>query len=366
MKMNFHPPASLSGLLNRLQPSEPVILGGAAILVGLLGGLLVGAIKHFWIGEERHHGVAGIIEAAALAGGRLRYRRMPAKTLAASVSIGFGASVGPEDPSVQIGANLGSMFGQVLHLADERVRALVAAGAAAGISAAFNAPITGVFFALEIILGVISGASLGIILIASIVSAVFIQAVSGPDPAFAVPAYAIKSYWELPLFILLGLLAGLLSAIYIRMLYWVQDLFHSWRAPEWIKPAAAGLLVGLVGIFLPQIFGVGYDTIEQTLNGQTLGIGLLLALMVAKLILTPVSIGGGFVGGVFAPALFIGAMLGRAYVEIAQRLFPSVCSTIRCIAWDWRARASGWIAGVTLSSWMGLRSARSCKLISSP
>src|SRR5512140_3055140 len=135
------------------------VLGGALSLLGCwtvllipaIGGLVVGVFMYLFVGEERHHGVAGIMEAVALAGGRLRYKRIPAKAVAAAISIGSGASVGPEDPSVQIGSNLGSMFGQWLHLSDERVRALVAAGAAGGIAAAFNAPIAGVFFALEII-----------------------------------------------------------------------------------------------------------------------------------------------------------------------------------------------------------------------
>ena len=175
-------------------------LGGWTLgLIPVLGGLAVGLIAHFWIGEERHHGVAGIMESAALAGGRLRYQRIPAKSAAAALSIGSGASVGPEDPSVQIGSNLGSMFGQWLHMSDERTRALVAAGAASGIAAAFNAPIAGVFFALEIILGEIGGSAFGIVVIASVISAIFTQAVAGSEPAFHVPAYAFGSPLELPL-----------------------------------------------------------------------------------------------------------------------------------------------------------------------
>lgn len=245
--------------LERLQSSESVIQGGIALVVGLasgvgvwlfkllidlanqfmfgklgtflsqwggwtvmllpaLGGLVVGLIVHFFIGEERHHGVAGIMEAVALAGGRLRYKRMPAKAVGAAISIGSGASVGPEDPSVQIGANLGSLFGQWLHLSDERVRALVAAGAASGIAAAFNAPIAGVFFALEIILGEISGNTLGVVVLSAVVSSVFTQAVAGPEPAFHVPAYAFNSAVELPFYLVLGLLAGPISALYVRLL----------------------------------------------------------------------------------------------------------------------------------------------------
>jgi CIC family chloride channel protein len=351
--------------LDRWQPSETFVLGGASLLVGLLGGagvwlfkrlidlvhlvvfgdagtllskagmwtvallpvlggLVTGLILHFFVGEERHHGVAGIIESVALAGGRLRYWRLPSKAIAAAVSIGSGASVGPEDPSVQIGASLGSMFGKWFRLSDERVRALVAAGSAAGISAAFNAPIAGVFFALEIVLGEISGNAFGVVVLASVVSAVVTQAISGPQPAFRVPAYIFNSAVELPLYLGLGLLAGPVAAAYIRILYWVSDIFHAQPVPRWLKPAIAGLMLGIVGIALPQVFGVGYETIEKILAGASQGIWLLFALMIAKLILTSVSIGGGFAGGVFAPALFIGATLGAAYGFVCARFFPTL------------------------------------------
>lgn len=293
-------------------------------LVPLLGGLIVGLISHLFIGQERHHGVAGIIEAVALAGGRLRFWRIPAKAVAAALSIGSGASVGPEDPSVQIGANLGSMFGQWLRLSDERVRTLVAAGAAGSIASAFNAPIAGVFFALEIILGQIGGNAFGIVVLTSVIAAVLTQAVSGAQPAFRIPAYAFNSAWELPLYLGLGMLAGPVAALYVKALYVAQDLFQGWHVPRWLKPAAAGAVIGAVGIFLPPVLGIGYEMIEQVLNGELPGTALLLTLLAAKLVLTPTSIGGGFVGGVFAPSLFLGAMLGGAYGQLANRFLPAL------------------------------------------
>lgn len=352
--------------LNYFQPSESVILGALALVVGItsaggvwlfkwlidsinqlafqkfapginqfggwtvmllpiLGGLIVGFLLHFFIGEERHHGVAGIMEAVALSGGRLRYKRIPAKAAAAAIAIGSGASVGPEDPSVQIGANLGSMFGQWMHLSDERMRALVAAGAASGIAAAFNAPIAGVFFALEIVLGEISGGALGVVVLASVISAVATQAISGQEPAFHVPTYAFNSLWELPLYLGLGLLSGPVAALYIRLLYLAQDIFHHGiKIPRWGKPAIAGIAVGVVGIFLPQVFGVGYETIGSILNGENLGIAFLIGLVLAKLVLTPISIAGGFPGGVFAPSMFIGAALGGAFGQAANLSFPQL------------------------------------------
>ncbi|NJN55002.1 MAG: chloride channel protein [Anaerolineae bacterium] len=134
-------------------------------------------------------------------------------------------------------------------MSDERVRALVAAGAAAGVSSAFNAPIAGIFFSLEIILGEISSTMLGVVVLSSVVAATLTQAVSGAQPAFSVPAYTFDSVWELPLYALLGILAGPIAALYVRLLYLLQDSFHHLAAPRWVKPAIAGLVVGVVGIF---------------------------------------------------------------------------------------------------------------------
>jgi CIC family chloride channel protein len=304
--------------------SSSLVHGWMVILPPIIGGVIVGLVAHYLIGDEKLHGTAGIMQSVALTGGRLRYQKAPVKTAAAILSIGSGAAVGPEDPSVQIGANLGSMFGQVFRMSDERIRTLVAAGAASAIAAAFNAPIAGVFFALEIVLGEISGNALGMILMAAVTSSVFTQAVAGSSPAFQVPAYAFNSVWELPLYLALGLLAGPISALYVRLLYRMQDLFSGWNAPRPLKTASAGLAVGLVGIFLPQVLGVGYETIGEVLNKNDLGLWLLIALLIAKLILTPVSIGGGFLGGVFAPSLFIGATLGGAFGMLMANLFPSL------------------------------------------
>jgi CIC family chloride channel protein len=294
------------------------------ILVPVAGGLIVGLIVHFFIGKEQYHGLPGIIAATALAGGRLPYRKLPVRTLAAVLSIGTGASVGPEDPSVQIGANIGSMIGQLLRLSEERMRALVAGGTAAGIAAAFNAPIAGVFFALEVLLGEISGSSFGFAAISAVTSAVFTQAVSGSQPAFTIPQYTFGSILELPLYLALGILAGPIAAVYIQLIFLSRRAFHRLTAPDWVKPAIAGLLVGITGLFLPQVFGVGYATIGLVLGNASIPVYLLFILLIAKLILTPISIGGGFVGGVFAPSLFLGAMLGGGFGVLAAQAFPGL------------------------------------------
>ncbi len=356
---------SIASLLDRFQPSESVVLGAVSVALGLAagggvwlfkrlielvehgsfggvrealrslggwsvaivpaaGGLVVGLVVQFLIGRERHHGVAGIMEAVTLGRGRLRWRRMPAKAGAAALAIGTGASVGPEDPSVQIGSNLGSLAGQVLRLSDDRVRALVAAGAAAGIAAAFNAPIAGVFFAVEIVLGELGGPALGVVVLSAVISSVFTQAVSGTRPAFAVPPYSLGSAWEMALYVGLGLAAGLVAAAYVRLLDVSSGAWARARVPTFAKPAAAGLAVGIVAVFLPGVLGIGYPVIEEVLADTPPAVGILLALLAAKLVLTPLCIGAGVPGGVFAPALFLGAVLGGAYWHGADWALPDL------------------------------------------
>lgn len=306
------------------QAGSDVLGAWGVVLAPVVGGLVVGVIARAWIGPERHHGVAGVMEAVALGGGRLRFWRMPQKAVAAAVSIGSGASVGPEDPSVQIGANIGSMLGQWLRLSDERMRTLVAAGAAGGVASAFNAPIAGVFFAIEVILGELQGGALGVVVLASVVASAFTRAVTGIRPEFEVPAYSMGSAWELGLYLVVGLLAGLVSAAYIRGLEAARASFEGLRVPGWLKPAIGGACVGLVALRLPEVRGVGYEAVGGILRGEMFLPGLLLPLLVAKLVLTPVSIGAGFLGGVFAPALFLGATLGGSCGYLAAQVFPGL------------------------------------------
>lgn len=297
------------------------MFGAFSIVIVLAGvGLLVGWIRQRFIGEERHHGVAGIMEAVALGGGRLRYRVMPFKALASALSLGAGASLGPEDPSVQIGANLGSFFGQRLYLSEERVRLLVGAGAASAIAAAFNAPIAGVFFALEVILnGEFTTGSFGIVVLASVVSSVFTQAAGAGGAEMGLLNYTLGNPLEIPFYVILGLLLGPIAAGFIRAVYWQHDLWHHRvRVPAPVKTALAGALVGLVAIWLPDILGTGHDAMNDVLNGEEIHdtILFLMILGVMKLLMTTVSLAGGFVGGVFAPTLFVGTMLGGAFGQI--------------------------------------------------
>jgi chloride channel protein, CIC family len=303
------------------------LFGAAAIVVVLaLGGLIVGWIMNRFIGEERHHGVAGIMEAVALAGGRLRYARMPIKAFSSALSLGAGASVGPEDPSVQIGANLGSFFGQKLHLSPERVRVLVAAGGGAGIAAVFRAPIAGVFFALEVILnGEFATGSFGVVVLACVVASMVTQAIEVGGPELGALTYNLGSLAEMPLYLILGLGLAPLCVLFIRSSYWSHDTWHHYlgRIPRPLQTALTGALVGVVGIFLPQILGTGREAMIEVLSHSQAqsALGLLIVLGLVKLAMTSLSIAGGFVGGIFAPALFVGTMIGGAFGQLVGKIF---------------------------------------------
>lgn len=302
----------------------PVFGAGGIIVVTALGGLVVGWMMERFIGEERHKGMPGIIAAVALAGGRLRFWRMPIKTLASVLSLGAGASLGAEAPSVQIGANLGSMFGQKLRLSEDRVRLLVAAGSASAIAAAFRAPIAGVFFALEIILsGDFTVGSFGVVVLSAVVASVFTQAIGVGGPEFGALNYSLGGPLEVPFYVLLGILLAPASVLFIRMVFWQERLWHRISLSRPLKAAFAGVLMGIIGIFLPQLLGTGRETMIEVLNGERMEIMLLVALGLVKILAAALCLGGGFVGGMFAPTLFVGTMLGGAFGMFAERFAPA-------------------------------------------
>jgi CIC family chloride channel protein len=307
------------------------------VLVPAVGGLIVGPMVYFFAREAKGHGVPEVMEAVALKGGRIRPRVAVIKSLASSICIGSGGSVGREGPIVQIGSALGSSIGQLLRLSDERIRSLVACGAAGGIAATFNAPIAGVIFALEIILGEFSVSNFSVVVLASVTASVVSRAAFGDVPAFPIPStYEITSVWEYALYPVLGLLAAVVGVVFVRALYKSEDLFDDWKwMPEWLKPAIGGVMLGgfallypvVLGVQwtnMPQIFGVGYDVIESALSSNQLLLVAALALVALKLLATALTLGSGGSGGVFAPSLFMGAMLGAAFGITANMLFPGI------------------------------------------
>lgn len=297
------------------------------IAIPALGGLIVGLLVYFLAREAKGHGVPEVMEAVALRGGIIRPRVAVIKSLASSICIGSGGSVGREGPIVQIGSSLGSTVGQLFRLSDARIRNLVACGAAGGIAATFNAPLAGAFFALEVLFGEFTVESFGAVVVAAVGASAVGWSVWGNTPAFQVPKYALASTAELPFFALLGVLGCLVGVAFTRCLYWLEDLFDRVPLKEYVKPALGGVLVGVAGLYgyregvFPPVWGVGYETIGSVLNGELLGT-VVLALLGLKLLATSLTLGSGGSGGVFAPSLFLGAMLGGAFGVAVQTLIP--------------------------------------------
>jgi len=293
------------------------------VLAPTLGGLVVGPLVWFFAREAKGHGVPEVMEAVALNSGRIRPRVVIVKSLASALSIASGGSVGREGPIVQIGSGLGSTLGQWLKVSGRRLRTLVGCGAAAGIAATFNAPIAGALFAVEIILGDFGVSQFSPIVIASVVATVVSRHYLGDAPAFAVPIYDLGSPVELIFYLVLGVVAAFAALAFVRTLYAFEDLADKIPIKPWLLTPIGFSLVGVIGLWLPQVFGVGYEAIEAALRGE-LALGILAVLFVAKVVATSLTIGSGGSGGVFAPSLFLGAMVGGVVGMIAHALFPEI------------------------------------------
>lgn len=293
------------------------------ILAPAVGGLIYGPMIQRWAPEARGHGVPEVMLAVSQRGGRIAGKVAVVKSLASAITIGSGGSVGREGPIVQIGSALGSRIAQWAHLSETKVRTLVACGAASGIAATFNAPIAGVFFALELLLRDFTAESFGMVVLAAVVASVIGRAILGDVPFLELPAFEVHHVSEYVMFAVLGVIAGVVGVIFTRVLYGTEDLADKlWKGPEWARPAVGGLLLGLLLLAVPQMYGVGYPVLQAGVQGKYV-IGVLLVLMVAKVVATSLSIAIGGSGGVFAPSLFIGGMLGAAFGAVVNQLFPA-------------------------------------------
>ena len=294
------------------------------VFIPVIGGLLYGPLIYFFAREARGHGVPEVMLAVADRGGRIRPQVAVVKSLASALCIGSGGSVGREGPIVQIGSALGSTLGQVTRVPESRLRVLVACGAAGGISATFNAPIAGVFFGLELILRNFEAESFGVVVLSSFCANVIGRAAFGSHPFLHLPGFQLRSPVEYPLYAGLGLLAALVGVAFIRVLYGLEDRADRiWRGPEWLRPAAGGILLGLLLFALPELYGVGYPPLVRAIHGDY-ALWLLLALLAGKILATSLTIAIGGSGGVFAPSLFMGAMLGSAYGTGVHSLLPGL------------------------------------------
>ncbi|MBF0125447.1 MAG: chloride channel protein [Magnetococcales bacterium] len=295
------------------------------LLMPVLGGLIVGPLVNFILPGSRGHGVPEVMVAAAMHDGKLELKDGLGKMLICSISIGCGGSVGREGPVIHLGATLASWLGQKLQLPARHLRTMLGCGAAAGIAASFNAPIAGVIFALEVILGDYGLATFSPIVLSSVTSTVVARSYLGDFPAFIVPHHTLVSIWELPVYVVLGLICGITSIAFIYTLFKVEDWFGRIPLPRYLKPALGGAMVGAIAIFYPQVMGVGYDSINQALLEDMAG-WLMAALVIAKIIATAITLSSGFSGGVFTPSLFLGAMVGGAFGLFIHTLLPTLSS----------------------------------------
>lgn len=291
------------------------------LLVPMIGGLLVAPLVFFVSREAHGHGVPEVIESILFRGGKIHPQVAFIKSLASALTIGTGGSVGREGPIVQIGAALGSTLGQLLRVPPSRLPTLAGCGAAGGVAAVFNAPIAGAFFALEVLMGNFAMPAFGPVVLSSIVATVVSRAYFGDHPAFVVPGYTLLNVWELPLYLLLGAACGLGSLIFMFVLDTMEHWFSKLPIPKLLKPAAGGLVLGGIIIFVPNIYGVGYATMDLILRGGFSWLWLLLLLPV-KMFATSLTLASGGSGGLFLPILYLGAVIGGLFGLGADALLP--------------------------------------------
>jgi CIC family chloride channel protein len=288
----------------------------------IVAGLLYGPMIHLFAREARGHGVPEVMLAVAERGGRIRPQVAVVKSVASALCIGGGGSVGREGPIVQIGSALGSTLGQLTRVPESRLRILVACGAAGGISATFNAPIAGVFFALELILRDFEAESFGVVVLSSFAADIIGRAAFGDTPFLHLPSFQLVSPVEYLLYAGLGIVAAVVGVAFIKVLYGSEDVADRlWKGPEWLRPAAGGVLLGLLLLAVPQLYGVGYPPLENAIRGNW-AIWFLFVLLAGKILATSLTISIGGSGGVFAPSLFMGAMLGSAYGHAIHHFLP--------------------------------------------
>jgi CIC family chloride channel protein len=294
------------------------------IVFPALGGLAVGLLTYYFSPEVKGHGVPGVMEAVANKGGLMRRRISVLTSINSGLTIGSGGSAGKEGPIVSIGAALGSTLGQIFHVSADRLKILVGCGSAAGLAAVFNAPIAGVVFSVEVILADFSLKAFSPIVISSVIATAISRAYIGTSPVFEIPEYTLLSPAELPLYIILGIVGGILAANFTRFLYWVEDFFEEKiSAKSYIKPAIGGLLVGMLAFYLPELYGFDDSATYTALLGRH-ELWILAIMILAKILATSFTLGSGATGGLFTPSLFIGAMVGAFMGKIFALIFPGM------------------------------------------
>ncbi len=302
------------------------------LLAPTCAGILVGLINTRLMSSSELRGVAGVLADLVERGGRINRKQLVTETFGSAVSIGSGASLGREGPTVALGAVIASEIGHRLGLTEHQVRTLIGCGIAAGLAASFNTPIAGVLFALEVILADYALATFSPIVISSVIATVISRSELGNFPAFLIPEYHLVSTWEIGVYMLIGLACGLVAATLISMMGRIRTLLVRFIPNRRLQPVLAGFCIGLLGLLIPEIMSIGYgtvghillETVQPQLFGITFPLGLFLAvLLAAKLLATAISFASGFPGGLLGPALFIGAVVGALFGSIVHGIFPT-------------------------------------------
>jgi CIC family chloride channel protein len=290
-------------------------------------GLLVAALLWYLFPRSRGSGVNQTKAAVYIFDGYVPFRTVIGKFVCCALAIGSGHSLGPEDPSLQMGAGIASLMGRRIRLSEEKLRLIAPVGAAAGLAAAFNAPISAVLFVIEEVIGTWSGGMLGAIILSAVSSVVVMRWFLGSAPLFRIPSLPVQNPLELLGYAVLGIAGGAASILFMRIIAWGRPRLQS--LPRWtqhVQPAAAGLLVGMIGLRLPQVMGAGYPSIDQALHTDFTW-RLLLLLAAAKIVATSFSFLSGTPGGIFAPTLFVGAMLGGAVGGLEEHFFHQLAGS---------------------------------------
>jgi len=292
------------------------------LFVPIVGSLSMGFLLYKYFPDARGSGVPQTKAALFARGGIISLRTVLGKFFCTSATLASGIPLGREGPSVQVGAGIASLLGRWLGLSPEKVKSLIPVGAAAAVAAAFNTPLAAVLFALEEVVGDLHAPVLGSVVLASATSWAMLRLLLGNDPLFKVPQYQLVSPAEFLIYAVLGLLGGLLSVAFTKLLLKLRERFSRLpRKTMWFQPAIGGVAVGIMGWFVPQILGVGYSYVGQVLNGR-MAVRLMVLLLVLKLFAVVISYASGNAGGIFGPALFLGAMLGGTIGGVAHSYFP--------------------------------------------
>jgi CIC family chloride channel protein len=302
----------------------------------VLGGLLVGLINHYWVPKDEARVIPGVLEALSERGGRISARKMCAEFASNILSVGSGASMGREAPTVALGAALASQLGQWFHLNEKQLRTMLGCGVAAGIAASFNAPIAGVLFALEVVLTDYAIATFTPIVLSAVIATVITRAHLGDHTMFSIPDFVLVSSWEIPAYMGLGVACGLSAAVILKMLPKSRAFFEEHVANPVFRPVLAGIILSCCALILPEIMSIGYGTVESILlesapheiHGVMIPVLLFLGMLViGKAVVSVVCSGGGFGGGMIGPSVFLGITIGACFGLIVHSIFPNISET---------------------------------------